>query len=55
MAQILNEDVFDRRVELTEIVMNRIQQDGNFINRILLSDESTFWLKSHDQVLQVLV
>ena len=47
LVQELNEDDFDRRVEFTEIIMNRIQQDGNFINRILFSDESTFCLNGH--------
>ena len=47
LVQELNEDNFDRRVEFTEIIMNIIQQDGNFINRILFSDESMFCLNVH--------
>ena len=45
-VQELDEDDFDRRIEFTEIIMNRIQQDGNFINRILFFDESTFCLNA---------
>ena len=38
LVQELNEGDFDRRVEFTEIIMNRIEQDGNFITGILFSD-----------------
>ena len=43
-VQELNEGDFDRRVEFIETIRNRIQENGNFINRILFSDESTFCL-----------
>ena len=34
LVQELNEDDFDGKVQFSEIIMARIQQDGNFINRI---------------------
>ena len=47
LVQKENENDFDRRIEFIEIIMNRIQQDGNFIIRILFSGESTICLNGH--------
>ncbi|RZC32365.1 hypothetical protein BDFB_007820, partial [Asbolus verrucosus] len=47
LLQELSEDDFDRRIEFCETMMHRINQDGNFINRVLFSDESTFCLNGH--------
>jgi hypothetical protein len=43
----LAEDDFDRRTEFCEIMINKINQDDNFINHVLFSDESTFCLNGH--------
>jgi hypothetical protein len=43
----MTEDDFDRRTEFCEIMMNKINQDDNFINHVLFSDESTFCLNGH--------
>ncbi|XP_018375240.1 PREDICTED: uncharacterized protein LOC108769006 [Trachymyrmex cornetzi] len=40
----LNEDDFDRRVEFCEYMMSRIDDDHNFLSRIVFSDEATFQL-----------
>jgi hypothetical protein len=41
------EDDFDRRNEFCEIMMNKINQDDNFINHVLFSDESNVCLNGH--------
>lgn len=38
----LNEDDFDRRVEFCEDMMERVDNDPNFIHNIVFSDEATF-------------
>lgn len=43
-VQELNEDDFDRRMEFCEIMMNNCNDDPQLINRILFSDECTFFL-----------
>lgn len=44
LHQELNEDDFDRRVQFCEIMMDRIDQDPNFLHLITFTDESTFKL-----------
>lgn len=40
----LNEDDPDRRLQFSEIMMNRINADPQLLNRIIFSDEATFFL-----------
>ena len=40
----LNEDDFDRRLEFCEKMMNRIDNDPDFLFNIVFSDEATFQL-----------
>ncbi|XP_071053573.1 uncharacterized protein [Onthophagus taurus] len=44
LLQELSEDDFDRRVQLCEEMMRRINDDPNFINKIIFSDEPIFYL-----------
>lgn len=44
IPQELSEDGFDRRVEFCNIRMQRSEDDANFINNIVFSDELTFML-----------
>jgi hypothetical protein len=43
----LAEDDFNRRTEFCEIMLNKVNQDDNFINHVLFSDEYTFCLNGH--------
>lgn len=47
LLQELSEDDFDRRTEFCEIMTERIDQNPNFLNSIVFSDESTFCLNGH--------
>lgn len=40
----LSEDDFDRRVEYCELMMTKIENDENFINNVVFSDEASFML-----------
>ncbi|CAG9831360.1 unnamed protein product [Diabrotica balteata] len=42
LLQELSEDDFDRRLEFTEVMMDKMEKDKNFVNRICFSDEATF-------------
>ncbi|RYA74177.1 hypothetical protein DD595_24615 [Enterobacter cloacae complex sp. 4DZ3-17B2] len=44
LVQQLNEDDPDRRLQFAELMMNRIDADAGFLNRIVFSDEATFFL-----------
>ncbi|XP_071056520.1 uncharacterized protein [Onthophagus taurus] len=44
LLQELSENDFDRRVQFCEEMMRRINDDLNFINKIIFSDEATFYL-----------
>lgn len=46
-VQELSEDDFDRRLEFSEIMMERIDTDPNFIFNIAYSDEATFQLNGN--------
>ena len=43
----LSEDDFHHRIEFCEIIADRLDQEGNFINQWLFSDESTFYFNGH--------
>ncbi|XP_067205325.1 uncharacterized protein [Linepithema humile] len=45
LVQELNEDDPDRRIEFSETMMNRIDEDPLFLYNIVFSDEATFTLK----------
>lgn len=47
LLQELCEDDFDRRIEFCEVIMDRLNQNPNFVKNILFSDESTFCLNGH--------
>ncbi|KAJ8915734.1 hypothetical protein NQ315_000670, partial [Exocentrus adspersus] len=47
LHQELNEDYFDRRVQFSEIMMERIIQDANFLPLIIFSDEASFQLNGN--------
>jgi len=42
LHQELNEDDFDRRVQFSEVMMQRIDQQSNFLHNIVFSDEASF-------------
>ena len=45
LVQELNDDDPDRRVQFAELMMNRMDDDTNFLKRIcVFSDEATFFL-----------
>lgn len=44
LVQELVVDDFDRRVEFCDIMMQKIDENPEFINRIVFSDEATFVL-----------
>lgn len=44
LVQELNEDDPDRRIEFCDLMMNRMDNDPNFLHHIVFSDESTFTL-----------
>lgn len=43
-VQQLNEDITDGRLQFSELMMNKIDTDANFLKRTVLSDEATFFL-----------
>lgn len=45
LLQELNEDDFDRRIQFCEIMMDRMNQNGNIKNQILFADDATFSLR----------
>ena len=47
LLQELSEDDFDRRIQFCKIIMDKLNQNVNFVNHILFSDESTFCLNGH--------
>ncbi|EFN88574.1 hypothetical protein EAI_05277, partial [Harpegnathos saltator] len=42
IAQELMEDNFDRRIQFCEELMNRCDDNANFLNFVIFSDETTF-------------
>lgn len=44
LVQALSEDDFDRRVEFCEYMMERCNNEADFVNNIIFSDEATFYL-----------
>ena len=44
LVQELSEDDFDRRMEFCDIMMRKFDENQNFFNRIVFSDEATFML-----------
>lgn len=44
LVQELNEDDPDRRIEFCDNMMERCNADADFVNRIVFSDEATFYL-----------
>jgi len=44
LLQELSGDDFNRRIVFCETMMNKFEQDDDFVNRVLFSDESTFCL-----------
>lgn len=48
LEELISEDDSGRRIEFCETMMHIIHQDGSFINCILFSDESTFYLNGHN-------
>lgn len=47
LTQELTEDDFDRRIEFSETMRGIWEQNPNFVNQILFSDEATFTLHGH--------
>jgi len=47
LVQELNEDDFDRRIEFCELMMERIDEDPNFLSNIVFSDEATFQINGN--------
>ena len=47
LLQELSEDDFDRRIEFCEIMADRLYQYANFINQLVFSDESSFYLNGN--------
>lgn len=47
LLQELSEDDFDRRIEFCEVIMDKLNENVNFVTHILFSDESTFCLNGH--------
>lgn len=47
LLQELSEDDYDRRVEFCEFMMERINNNPNFLNNIVFSDEATFCLNGN--------
>uniref|UniRef100_A0A1B6KCB5 DUF4817 domain-containing protein n=1 Tax=Graphocephala atropunctata TaxID=36148 RepID=A0A1B6KCB5_9HEMI len=47
LLQELSEDDFDRRMEFSEIMMNKIDQNKILLDGIVFSDESTFMWNGH--------
>jgi len=42
LVQELNDDDFDRCIEFCELMMERIDEDLNFLSNIVFSDEKIF-------------
>lgn len=47
LVQELSEDDFDRRLEYCETVMRKVDEDPDFIQNIVFSDEATFMLNGN--------
>lgn len=47
LLQELQEDDWDRRMEFCEIMMKKCDEDPNFLNSIVFSDEATFTLNGY--------
>lgn len=45
--QELNEDDFDRHVEFCELMMEKMDEDSNFLPNIVFSDKATFKLNGN--------
>jgi len=47
LVQEPNDDDFDRRIEFCELMMERIDEDPNFLSNIVFSDEGTFQINDN--------
>ncbi|EFN85917.1 hypothetical protein EAI_03765, partial [Harpegnathos saltator] len=47
LVQELSYDDFDRRIEFSELMMERIDEDPNYLSNIVFSEEATFQLNDY--------